>query len=280
MTLRYRQIAVMALVFMLGSLPVSAQGVEKFEDDTSSGALKVLFVGNSFTYNLPMIFSALAKAGNTRALKIHMAAFPSYSLSQHLSDTRTMTELERGGPWDYVVLQERSHFPVTQQKEMDSACVALDRKIRAAGARTVLLETWSDAAQPDAQATINQCFQTIGRKLGAKVIPAGEAWQRARATGKLYGTDNHHASPAGSFLVACSIYNALTGKDSRSVSSDIEEELGISKPLSAQLKAYAAGAGSSGVSSATSVRRPAGASQSSNTAAPQTNGVSSYSWKR
>ncbi len=277
---QFQTLILSALLLM--SLPVYAeQGVEKFDDDRSPEALKVLFIGNSFTasHNMPGIFSDLVKSsGGTRGLKIHMVAFPSYTLREHFEDSRTMHEMEQDGPWDYIVLQERSFFPIIRQKEMESACVDMDRKIRATGARTVLLETWANADQPSDQAIINQCFRNIGRKLSAKVIPAGEAWQRAIGTGKLYDTDKHHPSQAGSFLVACAVYNSLTGKDVRSVSSDTESGMGLSAGLAKQLKAFASEVGSSTPLTSLAGKKPASRSQPG--AGTQTQGVSTYSWKR
>ncbi len=270
------------LTLLLFPSPARAeQGIEKFDDDRSPEALKVLFVGNSFTAsnNMPAMFAEMVKSSKSgRPLKIHMVAFPSYTLREHLEDSRTMHEIEQAGPWDFVVLQERSFFPIMRPRDMESACIDLDQKIRATGAKTVLLETWSDADQFQDQIVINECYRNIGRKLNARVIPAGEAWQRAEGTGKLYNSDRHHPSQAGSFLVACVVYNSLTGKDARSLSSDAENELGISSGLAKQLKGFVNAVGS-GTAPTARVQQGKAKAQSPSTGA-QTKGVSTYNWKR
>jgi hypothetical protein len=283
---------------LLSFSKVLASDVEIIDDDRTPGALKVLFIGNSYTFanDMPRMFSHMMHLGNAnKSLKIHMVAFPSYTLAEHLQDPRTLQALEHDGPWDYVVLQERSFFPITRPGDMEQACQGLDKKIRSAGARTVIMETWADQDNPGVQSVINTTCRNIARRLNATVIQAGEAWPSALGTGQLYASDGHHPSAAGSFLVACATYKAIVGKDPKSLPTELESSLGIASGVARQIKDSVSNASESSVRTAgvpaashaggsfspaatranNGLRRPGFSSAPS---AP--NGVQTYNWGR
>ncbi|MGC4083994.1 MAG: hypothetical protein QM736_18265 [Vicinamibacterales bacterium] len=129
---------------------------------------------------------------------------------------------------------------------------------RNAGVRYFLMSTWSRADQtyPARGAWNGSPIEQMGKDVrvaydkaaagaGAKVIPVGDAWNRAMATGladtnpydgietgklNLWTYDNYHASTYGYYLEALVIFGSVTGRDPRSLGDNecSGYELGIS----------------------------------------------------
>jgi hypothetical protein len=116
----------------------------------------------------------------------------------------------REGNWDYVVLQDYSDGPLNRRAAFVQYAKLLDAEISKAGARTVLFMTWSRAQEPAKQAQLAEAYQSLGRELGAEVVPVGLAFQTALAGRpglKLLELDGKHPSRAGSYLTACCFYS-------------------------------------------------------------------------
>ncbi len=110
--------------------------------------LRVLFVGNSFTFknSLPALVHDLAAAdpGATPIYSVEYAA-PGWSLHQAAKDDG-LTKLLREVHWDVVVLQEKSWLLSFSEQQWHRSTYPFARdlheKISAAGARTLLFMTW------------------------------------------------------------------------------------------------------------------------------------------
>jgi len=111
-----------------------------------------------------------------------------------------------------VVLQEQSTLPVKNADRMAENVRLFDEVIRRAGARTALYMTWARQHSPATQQAITDAYTTIGREIGAIIVPVGLVWQRFLADHDrpvLYDRDQSHPSPAGSYLAACVFLAAL-----------------------------------------------------------------------
>src|SRR5688572_9903336 len=99
------------------------------------------------------------------------------SLRQHWNAGEALKaiEMER---YDVVVLQEQSTLPVKNARRMHENVRLFDTAVRAAGARTALYMTWARKDAPQSQQAITDAYTSIGRELGALVIPVGAAWRR------------------------------------------------------------------------------------------------------
>jgi hypothetical protein len=172
---------------------------------------KVLFVGNSFTYNNGGIDSQL----NRLAPSCHTAsvALPGFTLEGHWNDGSALRAIDRGG-WQYVVLQEQSQMPVTDQAKFLQYARQFDQAIRKTGAQTILLMTWD---RPDSvgygatTANLAAAYEAVGKALGAKVAPAGLAFAaalRERPDLVLY-SDDGHPTRYGTYLSACVVYATI-----------------------------------------------------------------------
>ena len=86
------------------------------------------------------------------------------------------------------------------------------RAIKQAGSKTVLYMTWARQYAPDSQAAITDAYNSVGKEIGAIVVPVGLAWQQFIAKHDqpvLYDRDGSHPSLAGSYFAACVFLAAL-----------------------------------------------------------------------
>ena len=206
----------------------------------SAEPLRVLFIGNSYTYynNLPEIFTALARAAAPdREVEARMVTIGGQTLL-HMYERSNAREAIRAGKWDYVVLQEHSllggglrdgESVVNGPAMLRRGARLFNADIERAGAKTVMTLTWSRKAAPESQADLNFAYDSVARELGAILVPAGPAWQQARRENiaELYQSDGSHPSAAGSYLLACVLVNKLV----KANAADLPREV-IGHPVS------------------------------------------------
>jgi hypothetical protein len=193
--------------------------------------LRVLFVGNSFTYrnSMPTLVSRLA-AADEDAQPIFTVEYTAagWRLKKAAED-EGLTALLDEVAWDVVVLQEQSLIPslpaAERRREMEPFAHALHRKIEATGAETLLFMTWGyDGGDDDVagdtfagmQARLAEGYSDLAAQLPARVAPVGLAWaaaMRGRPGVDLWGWDGKHPSSTGSYLAACVFYAMLSGRD-------------------------------------------------------------------
>ena len=176
--------------------------------------LKVLFIGNSYTYyhRLPDIVAAMsARPESPRRFEVRMVAQGGASLLDHWEGGNARRAL-RGQPWDRVVLQEQSNVPASNPRQFNRYVARFASAARDAGAQTILYVTWARRDRPAAQAAINHAYADAAKEADATLSPVGEAWRRARERWPdlaLHDVDGSHPSALGSYLAACVLYITL-----------------------------------------------------------------------
>lgn len=198
----------------------------------SSDTLRVLFLGNSYTYynNLPELVEAMAASLDGPRIRAGAHTHGGITLRGHLADGHLPEILGDGagadGPrWDRVVLQEQSLLgteivdPATgrlgEPLAFQSSARVLAGMARAAGSEPVLYMTWARERYPGQTTDLAAAYARVGTRMGAPVAPVGIAWARARVERpdlELFQPDGSHPSPAGSYLAACVLYATLTGR--------------------------------------------------------------------
>lgn len=197
---------------------------------------KVLLIGNSFTSAnaMPATLASLAESLGD-GLEVAALAPGGYTFEQHSADKATAETL-RARNWDFVVLQEQSQRPAWPERFFNSMVLPyalhLDELVRADAplAKTVFFATWGyrdgDAANCKAepgvcsyagmQKRLDSAYAGMAYATNAVLAPAGKAWAEVRNSHpeiELYAQDGIHPSREGSYLAACSIYAAITGKN-------------------------------------------------------------------
>ncbi len=187
--------------------------------------LRVLFVGNSYTYynNLPDMFAKLAEAGH-EPVQAAMVAPGGWRLRDHWEKGRTR-DIVHEVRWDYVVLQEQStlgtgtvvdgQLRVGSDDLFQTYAGRWAAEVRGTGARPVFFLTWAHQAAPDDQLPLDEAYVRAGRANHATVVPVGMAWNEVRQRHRgiaLFQGDGSHPMPAGTYLAACTFYAALFDK--------------------------------------------------------------------
>lgn len=194
--------------------------------------LRVLFIGNSYTYvnDLPNIIKNMAIADGN--FLIHSSSTPGgQTLQQHCSNATTLN-LIRQSNWDYVVVQEQSQVPSFPDGQVNTQFYPYAKKlvdsIRTYNpcSKTLFYVTWG-RKNGDAQNCPNftpLCtyegmddlltlrYSNIADTVNAALSPVGPLWRQLRTDYPaldLYSSDESHPSAAGSYAAACSFYAVL-----------------------------------------------------------------------
>ena len=183
----------------------------------SEDVLDVLFVGNSYSFKVPVAFAKEAQARKMK-VRVGQVTHGGWTLGNHAKSEESLAQI-RSGKWDLIVFQEQSRIPSQSAMRamfMVPALRTLAAEARKAGAVPVLYQTWGyrdgdpKVAGDDFFAMnrrVREGYQATSNETGGiYVIPAGDAWELEARKGKLadlFAADGSHPSAKG---------NALTGK--------------------------------------------------------------------
>ncbi|MBQ9009769.1 MAG: SGNH/GDSL hydrolase family protein [Clostridia bacterium] len=173
--------------------------------------LDILFIGNSHTYynDMPQMVQQRANDEGYDC-RVVMLAHGGWFLSQHAEEPEVRFNILHGG-FDYVVLQEHAH-PFGPVEQFRDAALALNARIREAGAIPILYGTWAEKAEPGMQTQMNEAHAKIASEIGALLAPVGERWWdylRSWPELEMYDEDGRHASRAGSEFAAKTIWETI-----------------------------------------------------------------------
>jgi hypothetical protein len=190
--------------------------------------LRVLFVGNSYSFQIPKVFEKLAISEGKR-IKVSQVTKGGWTLKKHAKSQETLQTISKG-KWDIVVLQEQSQIPAFSEeqrnKQMNPSAKTLADAVRSAGGIPVFFLTWGrrDGDKQNASMFPNDTYESMQNRLiegyqtaaqyagGIYVVPVGKAWATLRKSGKdkgLYTKDGSHPDKRGIYLGACTFYSAF-----------------------------------------------------------------------
>ena len=221
-----------AFLGFIGSLALPAcrrgsQGSPSPAAGRAEPALRVLFIGNSYTYvnDLPGRLVALAAASGLASIVVDSVVRGGARLEAHLSATGAVEKI-RGGGFTHVVLQGQSEEPLFDPRAFESAAATLAAEANKASAKVIFYETWARRAgdadyqkpwsggTPAAmQARLTAEYARVAAAAGAIVAPAGRAWERSLSESPsrdLFQPDGSHPSVLGTHLVASVFFGLLT----------------------------------------------------------------------
>lgn len=198
---------------------------------SSKKGLRVVFVGNSFTFfhNMPGTVAMLAQAANEDLPLMAIQEAPGgRSLQQHWEDG-AVAKLIDSAKWDWVVLQEQSQLPANPPavvaSSFDPFVRQLNGKIKENGAKTMLFLTWGykegdpygvpNDSYSKMQSRLTRSYRESAKTVSAQIAPVGLAWEEALRRNpkiELWDGDGRHPNAKGSYLAACVFYGQLYGK--------------------------------------------------------------------
>ena len=175
--------------------------------------MRILMLGNSLTFanDMPQMLAA-----RTGAEVVHHTRGGA-RLSEQLNPAtrlgaQTQAALAREH-WDYVVLQEMSHGPISSPKRFFSSVARLCEQIRASGAAPVLYATWAYQKGSPKLAVKGWDYDEMAQKLSeachkaaqennALIADVGRRFYELSDTQDLYAADGVHPSELGSHIAA------------------------------------------------------------------------------
>ena len=191
--------------------------------------MKILFIGNSYTYfnDMPTLFSRLCGCNGKQA-QVFSVTKGGRKLHENLdSADQTTRELEavvQQNPMDVVILQEHSVLPITDFDRFSANIKSLMEKI--GPARYVLYQTWARKAgaeflqehklTPRTMAVkLQEAYAKVADTVGADRAPVGQCFleiSESHPEIDLYDPDLTHPSYAGSCLSAMTHYRTIFGE--------------------------------------------------------------------
>jgi len=177
----------------------------------SPPSLRILFLGNSLTAwnDLPAIVQSLADSAGRRA---EVRLVTSGSLEDHWQAGTALEALRRGGPWDFVVLQQGPSGLPASRANLVLWAQRWAAAIRQERAVPVMYMVWPDASRRSAFDSVSASYREAAAAARALLAPAGDAWRAAwaeRSALALYGDDDFHPSVLGSYLAALTIASVV-----------------------------------------------------------------------
>lgn len=219
-----------------------------FKISFSQEEIRVLFLGNSYTYvnDLPKIIKDIA-INEGKVFTYESVTPGGCTLFQHLDSQTSMSKIRQGN-WDYVILQEQSQLPVIDYyrhntlkpsyKSLHDSIMLYNPKAKVVGYMTwgrryggQQCVNFGDGLYCSAnfadfnhmQDTLTAAYCENAYATNSYVAPVGEAWKSALTADPslvLHSSDNSHPSYDGSYLAACVFYSVFWNKSSVGIYHD------------------------------------------------------------
>lgn len=185
---------------------------------TNVDTLKVLFVGNSytFTYNMPQLVQSLSTF-TTKKISVTVSAVGGTTLENHWKGEKGLKtkDIIKNNKFDVVVIQEHSMGTIDKKDDFLNYSKKLIDLVKETGAKPILYTTWARYKVPQYQETITKTYNEAGQLNGVDVLNVGEYWKKARMLRpdlQLFVEDGSHPSHMGAFLTANIFVQKLTGE--------------------------------------------------------------------
>ena len=165
--------------------------------------MRILMLGNSFTASndLPQRLAQLTGA----EVMVHTRG--GARLAEQLNPrtklgAKTKAALE-GEPWNFVILQEMSHGPISSPQSFFTSVKRLCEWIHAKGATPVLFATWAyEKGGAKLAAKGSAAYRQAAQENHALLAEVGQRFYDLSPTHPLYAADGVHPNEAGTQLAA------------------------------------------------------------------------------
>jgi hypothetical protein len=225
----YRGILMFAKILAFFGLSSCASFFPRSDQDAKKNDdLRVLFIGNSYSFGVPNSFRGIARK-NGKNVKVVSSTYGGWTLAMHKEHELTLKKL-RSKKWDVVVIQDFSlnaAYPeIRREKEMYPSVEFFVNEAREIGARPLLYQTWGRRdGQPGLKgddfyqmnARIREGYAVAAKNAGGvEIVPVGDAWETEFRNGngkKLFIEDGSHPSDYGDQVSALVFFKKIFGYD-------------------------------------------------------------------
>ncbi len=201
----------------------------------------ILFIGNSFTYwNDGVDYHVKRLANKIPGIEknfVTRAAQGRFHLYTHWSDEKTQAVLN-SKKWDKVILQEYSSGPAREKDEFHDYGNRWKEKLLKLNPKTKILlyATWGYQHTTKMVDTLYSQYSSLGKELGASVVPVGLLWKSLKEKVNLYAEDGKHPNRLGTYITACLFYEYIYDMD---VTKSTHLDEYIPSDMQKQLKQWA-----------------------------------------
>ena len=192
--------------------------------------MKILFIGNSYTYynDMPKLFERIARENGTEAtcFSVTCGGRRLFEYTETEDDySRQIDALTAEHRFDRVILQDHSVISLLDFEGFQRGVRQLEEKLRPCAKEFLLYETWGRKTGSETLAEhgwtnesmtfgIADAYRKLGGLLQTPVAYVGlkfYAVGRQHPEIELYDPDRTHPSYAGSCLAAITLYTAVFG---------------------------------------------------------------------
>ncbi len=214
----------------------------KISNQDNLDTLRVLFIGNSYTYywGLAQLVEGLSR-NSDRYIYTRTSTASGASLNDHWNGRFDLTTIEKieNGNWDVVVLQNQSRSSIDSLDQFLSYGKKFIHLIRSIDAIPIIFETWAPKRDTFMQELITSAHEKLASETNTKKVPIGTLWEKVRELSPgldLYDSDGNHPNSTGTYFNACVFYAFLTGEKASYLDSRIQtiDHHGESVQLSVQ----------------------------------------------
>jgi hypothetical protein len=234
--LHIRPLLVAALIALVSAAPLAAETLPKRLDSGIERPASAIYIGNSFFYynnslhnhvvrllhaadpNYPFRATSVTISGSGADWHDVDSYFRPNAIGRYSFDDNNnivFNKIDR--LFDLAIMMDCSQCPVHPQ--LQSTFFEYAKKhsetVRRHDAKPVFFMSWAYADKPEMTAQLAEAYTVAGNESNALVIPAGLAFARAlqkQPELNLYAADKRHPSLAGTYLAACTVFAALTGR--------------------------------------------------------------------
>ncbi|MFC2186807.1 DUF4886 domain-containing protein [Peijinzhouia sedimentorum] len=193
-----------------------------FSQAKEKKAIKVLFVGNSFTYffNLPQVVASMAESQGIEIIT-RQSTVGGSNLEEHWKEqkgTKTRKLLD-SLEWDYVVLNNHSTSAIDTPDEFMEYGAKFIELIRSKGAEPIIMQTWGYKSNPLMIRPIIEGYNKLIEETKSEFVPAGELFMEARKWRpdlELF-QDDKHPSSNGTYMLGLAFFKYFTGNSTAEI---------------------------------------------------------------
>ncbi len=190
--------------------------------------LRVLFVGNSFSYfyNLPQVVNAMSAYSKKVHIETRTSLVGGSRISDHLNQEKgTQTiDILNNQRFDYVVINHHSLATIDEADSFFELSKQMVELVRSKNAIPVLMMTWAYHSNPLMLATIATAYIEVGKQLGVDVVPCGNLFAEVRKWRPdltMFDDDDKHPSKHGTYLNGLAFFKYFTNEKTTEISKRI-----------------------------------------------------------
>lgn len=190
--------------------------------------IRVLFVGNSFTYyyNLPEVLNAMSAYSDKVYIDTRHSLVGGSDLAQHLNGqngTATLDILSKE-KFDYVVLNHHSLATFKEADNFFETSKKIVDFIRSKGAKPIFMMTWAYNSNPLMLKKIVPAYEDMCSKLGVDLVPCGQLFAEVRKWRpdlNMYEDDDKHPSKHATYLNGLTFFKYFTNEKTSKIPNRI-----------------------------------------------------------